>query len=265
MIQMAKQPKQIHSSLTALFVSDLKRSQAYYRDVLGFDVTDWWAERGGLQGLALKLLQAPDASAVTPNPPEIGSTRAFDVYAYVENWTELDGLYDEFVTKGAVISGEPVVYPDGGPWKEFIVQDPDGYNIAFGGVDGRPAGVPKSPIRAQIDSAILWVRDLPAAVDRYSRFLGLAVRDQDRYGHLYVFRLENGTGLMLDSNGMEHIPVPESGPPLFKLDTSDIDAAHRHALDLGFEVVFGIARYPNASFFNVRDPDGNILTVCQEH
>lgn len=262
---MPKKPKQIHSALTALFVSDLKRSQAFYRDVLGFDVTDWWAERGGLQGLALKLLQAPDASAVTPNPPEIGSTRAFDIYAYVENWTELDRLYDEFITKGAVISGEPIVYADQGPWKEFIVQDPDGYHLAFGGVDGRPAHVPQSPIRAQIDSAILWVRDLPAAVERYSRFMGLQVREQDRYGHLHVFQLENGTGLMLDSNGMECIPVSDNGPPLIKLDTDDIDAAHRHALELGFEVVYGIARYSQVSFFNVRDPDGNILTVSQDH
>lgn len=128
--------KQIGCSLTALMVSDVKRSQQFYREVLGFDVTDWWAERDGLTGIALKLLQAPDPSAVRPNPPERGASRAFDVYAYVDNWAALDSLYEEFRGKGAVISGEPVVYPEGGPWKEFIVQDPDGYNLAFGGVDG---------------------------------------------------------------------------------------------------------------------------------
>ncbi|KIL41074.1 hypothetical protein SD70_09760 [Gordoniibacillus kamchatkensis] len=263
---MARQPKQIHSSLTVLFVSDLKRSQAYYRDVLGFDVTDWWAERGGLQGLALKLLQAPDASAVKPNPPEIGSTRAYDVYAYVENWTELDRLHDEFVTKGAIISGEPVVYADQGPWKEFVVQDPDGYGIAFGGVDGRKAGVPVSPIRPQIDSAILWVRDLDAAVQLYSRILGVEVREQDRYGHLHMFFLENGTSLMLDSNHMAGVPVPERAAPQLKLDCAGIDETYRYIKDqLGLEIVYEIERYPNVSFFNFRDPDGNVITVSEDH
>lgn len=33
--------KQIGSSLTVLLVSDLKRSQQFYRDRLGFQVTDW--------------------------------------------------------------------------------------------------------------------------------------------------------------------------------------------------------------------------------
>lgn len=133
--------KQISSSLSVLMVSDLPRSQQYYRDVLGFSVTDWWAERDGLTGLALKLLQAPDDGAVHPNAPEKGSDLGVDVYAYVENWAELDRLYDEFTSKGAAIAREPVVYADGGPWKEFVVSDPDGYHLAFGGTDGaRGAG-----------------------------------------------------------------------------------------------------------------------------
>lgn len=263
---MARTLKQIHSSLTVLFVSDLKRSQAYYRDVLGFDVTDWWAERGGLQGLALKLLQAPDASAVKPNPPEIGSTRAYDVYAYVENWTELDRLYDEFVTKGAVISGEPAVYADQGPWKEFVVQDPDGYGIAFGGVDGRKAGVTKSPIRPQVDSVILWVRDLDAAVNLYSRLLGVEVREQDRYNHLHMFHFENGTAIMLDSYGMAGVPMPERGAPQMKLDCANIDDAYRYIKEvLGLDIVYEIERLPNVSFFNFRDPDGNVIMVTEDH
>ncbi|KZE74760.1 hypothetical protein AV654_29010 [Paenibacillus elgii] len=88
------------------------------------------------QGIALKLLQAPDASAVRPNPVAQGETRAYDVYAYVENWAALDSLYEEFRSKDVVISGEPVIYPDGGPWKEFVIQDCDGYGLAFGGIDG---------------------------------------------------------------------------------------------------------------------------------
>lgn len=255
---------QIGSSLTALMVSDAKRSQQFYREVLGFDVTDWWAQRDGLQGIALKLLQASDPSDVRPNPAEKGGTRPYDVYAYVENWTALDSLYEEFRSKGAVISGEPVIYADGGPWKEFIVQDPDGYNLAFGGIDGRKS---HCFVQSHIDSVFLWVRNLDESVQLYAKFMGLEVREQDRFGHLHMFNLANGTTLILDSNGMENVPVPEfaPGPVLFKVSASDLEGAYRHAQELGFQIVYGIVHFPAVSFFNIRDSDGNIITVSQDH
>lgn len=254
--------KQIGSSLTALMVSDAKRSQQFYREVLGFDVTDWWAQRDGLNGIALKLLQAPEPSDVKPNPPEKGGSRAYDVYAYVENWAALDSLCEEFRSKGALISGEPIIYPDGGPWKEFIVQDPDGYNLAFGGIDGRKA---HCYVQGHIDSVFLWVRNLEESVQLYSRYFGLEIREQDRYGHLHMFNLANGTALILDSNGREHMPVPENGPVLFKVGTMDIEGALRHAEELGFQIACGIVHYPQVSFFNIRDRDGNTITVSQDH
>jgi catechol 2,3-dioxygenase-like lactoylglutathione lyase family enzyme len=252
--------KQIGSSLTVFMVTDLERSKQYYREILGFDVTDWWAQRDGLQGLALKLQQAPYLSGASPNPPEAGSDTGVDVYAYIEDWTALDQLYAEFTSKGAKIVREPVIYADGGPWKEFVVEDPDGYHLAFGGIDGSRA---HCIIDAHIDSVFLWVRNLDQAVNSYSKLMGLDVREQDRFGHLHLFHLDNNTHLLLDSNGMDSIPVPDRGPVLFKLSTRDIDKAHKHAQGLGFEVVYGIVRLPQVSFFNIRDEDGNILTVSQ--
>ncbi|MCD9023621.1 VOC family protein [Cohnella silvisoli] len=254
--------KQIGSSLTVFMVTNLERSKQYYREVLGFDVTDWWAQRDGLQGLALKLLQSPAGAGATPNPPEPGSDTGVDVYAYVEDWTALDQLYSEFTSKGAKISREPIVYADGGPWKDFVVEDPDGYHLAFGGIDGSRAHCSIDP---HIDSVFLWVRNLDKAVDRYSKLMGLEVREQDRYGHLHLFHLDNNTGLILDSNGMDSIPVPEKGPVLFKVSTKNIDKARDEAVNLGFDVVYGIIRLPQVSFFNIRDEDGNILTVSQDH
>ncbi|AFH60043.1 VOC family protein [Paenibacillus caseinilyticus] len=257
--------KQIGSSLTVLMVSDVERSKAYYREVLGFQVTDWWAERDGLGGLALKLLQAPDPSAVRPNPPQQGDTQAYDVYAYVESWEALDSLYEEFRSRGAVFSGEPVIYPDGGPWKEFVVRDGDGYGLAFGGIQGPKGGqdAVTSPVESRIDSVILWVRDLERSADQYGRLLGVEVRTEDRQEHLHIFRLENGTDLILDSSGELSSAGAGRGGALFKLETRDIDAAYRRAQELEFEAVFGISRHSRVSFFNLRDGDGNILTISQ--
>jgi predicted transcriptional regulator YdeE/catechol 2,3-dioxygenase-like lactoylglutathione lyase family enzyme len=131
--------QQLTSSLTALLVSDLERSKAFYRDVLGCAVTDWWVVRDGLQGLALKLLPAASPADVRPNPAAKGAEKAYDLYAYVADWQALDALYDEFLAKGATIAWAPVIYADFGPWKEFAIKDPDGYTIAFGGTNGTVA------------------------------------------------------------------------------------------------------------------------------
>jgi lactoylglutathione lyase len=91
--------------------------------------------RDGFSGLTLKLLQADSLNDVKPNKPAKGSSVAYDVYCYVENWSALDKLYKEFVRKGAEVVMEPWVDESGGPWKEFVIRDIDQYSIAFGGTD----------------------------------------------------------------------------------------------------------------------------------
>lgn len=127
--------KQIHSSLKILLVADLEKSKKFYHDVLGCEVTDWWAIRDGFTGLGLKLLQANSPEDVQPNKPAQGSNVSFDVYCYVENWAALDAMYEEFRKKGAEIAIEPWIKENSGPWKEFAIWDIDHYCIAFGGTD----------------------------------------------------------------------------------------------------------------------------------
>jgi lactoylglutathione lyase len=128
--------RQIHSPLKVLLVSDIERAKNYYSEVLGCEVTDWWVLRDGFTGLAIKLLAARDPQDIKPNSPAAGMEHGFDLYCYVENWQSLDELYNEFKTKGATIVMEPWVDAKNGPWKEFALQDLDGYTIAFGGTDG---------------------------------------------------------------------------------------------------------------------------------
>ncbi|MBM7660162.1 catechol 2,3-dioxygenase-like lactoylglutathione lyase family enzyme [Bacillus mesophilus] len=99
--------RQIHSSLKVLLVSDLNASQEFYRKVLGCEVTEWWVIRDGFTGLGIKLLQANSPEDVQPNKPSKSSTNGYDLYCYVENWTELNHLYEEFKDKGAQIAIEP--------------------------------------------------------------------------------------------------------------------------------------------------------------
>lgn len=259
---MAK-PKTIGASLTVLLVGDAAKSQAYYRDVLGFDVTDWWAERDGLNGLALKLLQAASPEDVRPKAPARGQSVGVDIYAYVDTWAQLDALFKEFKEKGALIAQDIVTYPEGGPWKEFVVRDPDGYGIAFGGVDGRPGGM-YSTVRPHIGSVSVRVRDLERAAERYARLLDLNPGQADRsMDGLRLFRLESGTDLVLEFAGTGDGPVSRQDAAMFTLHTESIETAYAFAVDAGFEAVSGIERSGLTASFRLRDDDGNVLTVVQ--
>jgi hypothetical protein len=99
---------------------------------------------------------------------------------------------------------------------------------------------------------------LDIAVQRYASLLDIPDWFGKRYGQLHVFELENGTGFMLDANGMADINVPEPAPvaPQFTVNTDDIDAARAYSEDLGFSIIFGIEHNLHVSYFNC---------LCQNH
>lgn len=116
----------IENSLTVLLVSDLARSQAYYAEGLGCDVNEFWAIRDDF-ALGFKLIQAESIEDVRPNRSH------WNTYAYVRTHDELDILFEELKSNGAIIAAEPAETAfDWGVWKEFSVKDPDGYVIGFG-------------------------------------------------------------------------------------------------------------------------------------
>ncbi|MBB6690447.1 VOC family protein [Cohnella xylanilytica] len=122
----------VQFSVQVLVVSDLARSKAYYQDVLGCEVNDFWAVRDDFR-LGFKLIEGKSAEDVRPNRIGDGQEKVWDTYAYVETHDDLDELYEELKSKGAILHQKPEVYEfDWGVWKEFSVKDPDQYVIAFG-------------------------------------------------------------------------------------------------------------------------------------
>jgi catechol 2,3-dioxygenase-like lactoylglutathione lyase family enzyme len=115
---------------TVLLVEDVARAMAYYRDALGFAVGAYdenpghygYAERDGCH---LHFARFDDARPM-PNhqavPPDM-----FDAYFWVDN---VDATYAEVVARGAQLLHGPV--DQGYGLREFRVQDPDGYILAFG-------------------------------------------------------------------------------------------------------------------------------------
>ncbi|HWC73025.1 MAG TPA: VOC family protein [Gemmatimonadales bacterium] len=118
--------RNITPSFTA---TDLQRSIAFYRDVLGFVIGEEWRENGELAGCeiragAVSFMLAQDDFAK-------GRDRQKGVGTRVRCHTaqDLDKLAAEIKARGGVLDQEPQDMP----WGErtFMISDPDGFKLTF--------------------------------------------------------------------------------------------------------------------------------------
>jgi predicted enzyme related to lactoylglutathione lyase len=132
--------KLLGRTIQVRLVSDLERSLAYYRDVLGCRVDEWGhAER---DEMIVILQQAVSAADVKPNAvsakrstyptewegPEFG----WDTFVHV-GWEDLDAYVNEVRNNGGSVAVEPVLGSHGGfEFKNASLLDPDGYSIVLG-------------------------------------------------------------------------------------------------------------------------------------
>jgi uncharacterized glyoxalase superfamily protein PhnB len=109
--------------------TDLQRSIAFYRDVLGFVVGEEWRENGSLQGCEMRagavtfFLSQDDFAKGRDRKKGIGSrlrcTTAQD----------LDRFAAEVKARGGALDQEPQLMPWGE--RQFMITDPDGFRLTF--------------------------------------------------------------------------------------------------------------------------------------
>jgi catechol 2,3-dioxygenase-like lactoylglutathione lyase family enzyme len=112
------------------------------------------------------------------------------------------------------------------------------------------------PVSAQIGTVFVPVSDVRRARDWYCDMLGLPAEDSILFDHLSMLPM-SGTGLVLDSK--IYSPGAVFKVPAFHFNTSDIRAAHGFMKDRGVE----LTDVNEDQWFNFRDPDGNVLMICQ--
>jgi predicted enzyme related to lactoylglutathione lyase len=105
--------------VTVIPVSDLERSLAFYRDVLGFTVS--FSYQGFYAGIEMGPVQL-HLSAKPRSAPGTGS-----VYIFAD---EVDEYYAAVRVKGANAPEPPKNFPYG--MRDFAVFDPDNNQIGFG-------------------------------------------------------------------------------------------------------------------------------------
>ena len=128
---MSDKRAQFIDTAAVLIVSDLKRSWAWYRDRLGFEVSDLdWSVNPRFciaekEGASVMLRQGDRAG--TPNRHLVPEPPIWDAYVWVR---DIDKLAEALKSRKTPIHSGPVKMPHG--CTELTVVDPDDFLIGFG-------------------------------------------------------------------------------------------------------------------------------------
>lgn len=120
----------IIGSAPILLVTDVVASADYYRQKVGFSYENFWGEPPHFcilwrDDFHLMLSQVHDPQFIVPHYKVVENM--WNVYFWV---SDVDAMYEELRERGAHIDYELCDQPYG--CREFGIQDPDGYDIAFG-------------------------------------------------------------------------------------------------------------------------------------
>lgn len=118
--------RSISLSLTA---TDLQRSIAFYRDVLGFMVGDEWRSKGVLNGVELHagavtfMLSQDDFAKGRDRIKGVGTR------FYCSTIQDIDRFASQIQERGGVLDQEPKMTEWGS--RVFMISDPDGFKLTF--------------------------------------------------------------------------------------------------------------------------------------
>ncbi|WP_081755961.1 VOC family protein [Paucisalibacillus sp. EB02] len=117
-----------------------------------------------------------------------------------------------------------------------------------------------SPLKNKINTVFIPVNNIEKAKHWYEKILG--VEGEIMHGHLCVLDMV-GTGVILDEMPLWRNEEGNISPyqvPSVQFGTNDIQKSYQFMKDNGVELVTGIE---HGHFFVIKDPDGNMLMVCQ--
>jgi catechol 2,3-dioxygenase-like lactoylglutathione lyase family enzyme len=127
-------PSRLINAAIVFVVPDVRKTAAYYRDVLGFRIVEHYDHTESFAALYRDAVEFVVVQAqfgkVASNREQYGA--GYDVYLDPEDVGGVDALFAEFQQKGAVIENPPAATPYGS--YEFVVQDIDGRRIGIGRV-----------------------------------------------------------------------------------------------------------------------------------
>ncbi len=111
-----------------LFVRDVSKSAAYFRDILGFDIDFLYGEPPFYGAVSRDAACIHLRHVHAPNFTEIAARESSLILASFEV-CDVRALFEEFEGRGAVFAQAVETHPWGGT--DFHVRDPDGNVVSF--------------------------------------------------------------------------------------------------------------------------------------
>ena len=128
-VRRAPESLRLRAMSASLTVSDLERSSAWYRDVLGFIVGERWEESGRLRGVQMKaghcdvLLNQDDFQKGRDRAKGVG------MRLWLSTAQDLDAVAARAQAHGGVLD-EPPTHTAWGAYV-FTITDPDGFRLTL--------------------------------------------------------------------------------------------------------------------------------------
>ena len=126
-----RQPEslRLRSLSVSLTVSDLERSVAWYRDVLGFTSGERWEEKGQLRGVQVKAGSCDIMLGQDDFAKGRDRRKGEGFRVWVETTQDINAIAARVKAKGWPLDREPSDTP-WGDWA-FALTDPDGFKFTF--------------------------------------------------------------------------------------------------------------------------------------
>ena len=119
------------------------------------------------------------------------------------------------------------------------------------------------PINNQVNGIFVHVTDLKKSVGWYADLIGVEVDLDQVQSPVFNLPVTGTTPVALDDHVFDpqykHQPSPN---PLFNFFAPDIDEAYQFVTSKGIKVVREIEWAGETAWFNIEDPDGNVIMIC---
>ena len=119
------------------------------------------------------------------------------------------------------------------------------------------------PIKNQMNGVFVHVSNLKNSAKWYCDLLGLEVDLHKIESPVFNVPVVGTTSLTLDDHTFDpHFKYQASPSPIFNFYTPNIDEAYQYIKQKGFKIVREIEWHYETAWFNVQDPDGNVVMIC---
>lgn len=243
-----------------LHVEDLRRSAEWYNKLLGLPMRE-----DRFNGGPVYWYDLPDTHLILDN--NAGNEAKSDWSEAMKprlmfKTTDIDLAY-AYVNE----LGKPLFSPErhGNAMAYFNFRDPEG-NVQMACWTSASdeeiiEPISASPIQARIGAAFVDVKNMLALVDWYAGLLGISLEAHSSHDSIVSLPVSRGARLLLDGN--RHAQAHTYTIPLM-FPTDDLEAALSYVKENGFELFGEPEHYGDVSFFVLRDPDDNLIMVCQD-